>query len=148
MENLNGCSSHATWTVHWLLIDSNRNYPADVVGSLGTTASLSRPVIVILYRRFFSLFITSRLFLSRNTFSWLSPRDPRDDRRDIRLYSSHARIRRRLHLSALCIPSESVGRKCTLPFPNHLVDDRRSRVKGREIAMTALQAEQNSLFRV
>lgn len=68
MENLNGCSSHATQTVHWLLIDSNRNYPADVVDSRYNRVSFSPRHRHSLSPLPFSLYITSRLFLGQTHF--------------------------------------------------------------------------------
>ena len=105
MENLNGCSSHATWTVHWLLIDSNRNYPADVVDSLGTqprpflapsSSFFIARCLFSLFYRFPSLSWSEHFFLAvatRSSGGGISA-----------LYSSHARVRRRLHLRRVMYP--------------------------------------------
>lgn len=103
---------------HWLLIDSNRNYPADVVGSRYNLFFFPRPVIVILYTAalFLSLSPSSRRSVSflvrRSIFFKLSPRDPHATEGTS---CQPAFITSNVHVCAyytLYIPIERVKRKC------------------------------------
>lgn len=67
---------------HWLLIDSNRNYPADVVGSRYNRVLFSPRHRRSSPRLFFYLFLyrSSRLsFLVRNTFLAVATRSSRPE---------------------------------------------------------------------